>query len=153
MMSVSTKTHGIMDLVYAATFLAAPFILQAATRNGSNGRGGRGRKKGRSNGVENILLPSIGAGILAEGVMTDHELGAVKALSMPAHLKMDLGISAFIMAAPWIFKMRKETRIPMVALGAVGLGLALMTERQPKYNLEDPIDEELDILIEEVTII
>jgi hypothetical protein len=127
-----------MDLVYSATFLAAPILLKALA--GPDRRTTR-KKPGRQ--LENTLLPSLGAGILAQGLLSDHEVGAVKALNMPAHLTMDLGLGAFMIAAPWLLNLDPRLRVPMVALGVAGIGLALMTDtkpsyRKPAYTTEDP---------------
>lgn len=161
-MRVSTRAHGIMDLLYGASFLAAPFILKALSSDNDSSRrgrrGGRGHNSNRSsdnngNGsnLENILLPSIGAGILAQGMLTDFELGAVKAMSMPAHLTTDLGMGAAMIAAPYVLNLDRRLRVPMTMLGAAQIGLALMTKTRPAYdNLANEIDTYADEIAEAI---
>lgn len=153
MIRISTRTHGIMDLVYSATFLAAPFILKAldGKASGKPARG-RGRKRSTSQdtGVEKALLPAVGGTILAQGLTTDHEIGLVKAIPMQTHLLMDLGLSAFMMAAPWMLKMDKRVQIPMVVLGAGALALTLLTQTQPGYKLKNEIEDVVDNFVEEI---
>ncbi|RYD83000.1 MAG: hypothetical protein EOP53_02090 [Sphingobacteriales bacterium] len=157
MIRVPTRTHGIMDLVYSATFFAAPFILKSLGNN--NGGNCRSRKNsnsrkssnGQSKSTQNTLLPAIGATILAQGLMTNHELGAVKALPMKAHLTADLGLGAFMIAAPFVFNMDERLKIPMVALGAAGIGLALMTQTEPGYEqFEGAFEQEHESFVEEI---
>jgi hypothetical protein len=148
-MRVSTKTHAVVDAIYSAAFIAAPFILNALDKNNGNGR-----RNGNGRNLEKTVLPAIGAGILAQGLMTDNELGVVKAMPMKTHLKTDLALSALIMASPWLFNFRKETRLPMVALGAASLGLALLTRREPPYEMDDmgEIEEEFVFIAEEIAL-
>lgn len=158
-MRISTRAHGIMDLVYGASFLAAPFILKALSNGNKsaqanhNGRDDSGRHDGNHNGstMENVLLPAIGAGILAQGMLTDFELGAVKAMSMPAHLTTDLGMGAAMIAAPYVLNLDRRLRIPMTVLGAAQIGLALITKTRPSYgNLADEIDTYADEIAEAI---
>lgn len=149
-MRVSTRAHGIMDLLYGASFLAAPFILKAlsndrnsshSSQDGSNAGGKIGST------LENILLPVIGAGILTQGMLTDFELGAVKAMSMSAHLTTDLGVGAAMIAAPYVLNLDKRLRVPMTVLGAAQIGLALMTRIRPGY---DKLADEIDSFADEI---
>jgi hypothetical protein len=135
MKAISTRAHGIIDLAYSAAFLAAPVLMKTAID-------GRKLRRIRS---EQIVLPAIGATILAEGLMTKHELGAIKALPMPAHLALDLGLSAFIAASPWLFNMDKVMRIPMIAAGVAGAALAVLTEKESKGGGADDLQYESEI--------
>jgi hypothetical protein len=112
-----------MDLIYSGALMAAPLVLKAMTNGPVKGQG-----------IANKLLPTIGAGILTQGLMSNHEVGAVKALDMKTHMKMDLGISALMMAAPYVMNLDKRIKYPMIALGVIGLGLALMTKTKPSYE-------------------
>jgi hypothetical protein len=83
---ISTRTHGVLDLVTAGTLLAAPKImgLNGVPRAGS-------------------VLRMAGAGALGYSMITDYEFGAVKALPMPAHLAMDAASGALLASSPWLF--------------------------------------------------
>ncbi|WP_247232970.1 hypothetical protein [Telluribacter sp. SYSU D00476] len=137
MIRIPTRAHGIMDMVYSAALMAAPVVLKAVTD---------GRLKNQ--GTANKLLPTIGAGILAQGLMTNHETGAVKAIDMKTHMAMDLGVSALMMAVPYIAKLDNRIKYPMIALGVIGIGLALMTKTKPSY--EQAPTEEPDTFLEHV---
>jgi hypothetical protein len=137
-MAISSKTHGIIDLVVGAAFIAAPFILNALDD--------RAGSRQRSN-ASKALLPSLGAGILAETMMTRYEFGAVKALPMRSHLRLDYGLAAFMMAAPWLLNMDNRVKIPLTIVGAASLGIALFTEQEPELGLnefDDAFDEAVD---------
>jgi hypothetical protein len=133
-MEISEKTHGVIDLIYSAAFLAAPFILNAATNN-RNGKERSGK----------ALLPVLGAGILAQTLLTKYPFGVVKALPMRDHVKLDYGLGALMMAAPWILNMDNRVKIPLTLLGAASLGIALLTHENDHYLNEGvDVDEALD---------
>ncbi len=156
MIRISTRTHAIMDLALGAAFIAAPFILDALGNNSNKGRKGKsnGRKNSNNNngsGIEKTLLPSMGVGILAQGIMTNHELGAVKALSMTQHLTMDIGLGAFMVAAPWLMDMEDELCVPLMVAGASQIALALLTETEPGYQQIDGILDDPETFVEEIS--
>ena len=81
MKPISTRTHGMIDYVYAGTLIALPFLMQWDRR---------------------AAQLSIGAGLATFGVtvMTNFELGLLRLLPMRAHLAMDAAESSMLMSAP-----------------------------------------------------
>ena len=83
---VSTKTHGVLDLVTSGALLAAPRLL----------------------GISDVpraasVLRMAGGGALAYSMLTDYEFGLVKVLPMPAHLAMDAASGVFLASSHWLF--------------------------------------------------
>ncbi len=83
---VSTKTHGVLDLVSAGALLAAPRLL----------------------GLDDVpraasVLRMAGGGAAAYSMLTDYEFGLVKVLPMPVHLAMDAASGVFLASSPWLF--------------------------------------------------
>jgi len=82
---ISTRTHGVLDLVTAGTLLAAPRLLrlQDVPRSAS-------------------VLRLAGGGAALYSMMTDYEFGVVKVLPMSAHLAMDAASGALLASSPWL---------------------------------------------------
>jgi hypothetical protein len=111
---ISTQVHGVLDYLTAGMLVAAPRLL------GWDGRVTR-------------LLTMAGASAAAYSLLTRYELGALKALPMPAHLALDMGSGALLVAAP-VTLVRGEGE--MTASALVGIGLyeivvAALTQTTP----------------------
>ena len=78
---ISTRTHGVIDLVYAAALIGLPIALHW---------GGRARRLSLATGVA-----TLGASLL-----TKYEFGFLPVLPMKGHLAMDAAESSMLMAAP-----------------------------------------------------
>lgn len=110
---VSTKTHGVLDLVSAGALLAAPRLL----------------------GLDDVpraasVLRMAGGGAAAYSMLTDYEFGLVKVLPMPVHLAMDAASGVFLASSPWLFGFaRNGTRywLPHVLMGAADVMAAVAT--------------------------
>jgi hypothetical protein len=99
---VSTKTHGVLDLVTSGTLLAAPRLLGL-------------EKESRAASV----------------MLTDYEFGLVKVLPMRAHLAMDAASGAFLASSPWLLGFANNGPrywVPHALMGA-GEVLAALTSR------------------------
>ena len=111
---VSTRTHGVLDLVSAGALLAAPrlFGLEKDSRAAS-------------------VLRMAGGGAAAYSMLTDYEFGLVKLLHMRAHLAMDAASGAFLASSPWLLGFAKNGPrywVPHALMGA-GEVLAALTSR------------------------
>lgn len=111
-----TRIHGYMDYLMGVLLIAAPWLLGFA-------RGG----------AETWVPVVLGAGVILYSSMTDYELGAVKALSMPTHLWLDGMGGALLAASPWLFGFSEYVWVPHLVLGLLEIGSALMTETRPSY--------------------
>ena len=114
---VSTRTHGIIDYITGPTLVAAPKIFRI------------------EDGPVSSASPRLaGAGATAYSMLTDYELGAVKAVPMRVHLALDAVGGAALAAAPWLSgEAKRGVRywLPHALVGSSELALALLTKTQP----------------------
>jgi hypothetical protein len=113
---IPTKVHGIVDYLTGILLIAAPWLL-----NFDN------------NGPATWIPVLLGAGIILYSLLTDYELGAFKALPMPAHLWLDGLGGLFLAASPWIFNFDEYIAWPHVAVGAFEVVMSLITHTRPAY--------------------
>jgi hypothetical protein len=90
-----------------------------------------------SNGSEGTVLGAMGATILAQSLMTDYELGAMKVIDMKAHLMADVAGGILLAATPWLFNMSPRARVPFAVLGFGIAVIGLLTNTQPQDDEED----------------
>lgn len=115
-MRLPTRIHGVLDYTVGALLVILPFVL------------------GFANGAQRWVPVGIGAAVIVYSLLTDYELGAVKRLQMPAHLWLD-GLGGVLLAAsPWLFGFDSEVWIPHVALGALSIAVAVITDTIPGYE-------------------
>lgn len=152
MISIPTRTHAIIDIFLSAALLSAPFILNAIGDVDDNRkRNSRRRKREEDDTIEDILLPAMAAGVLAQGLVTNHELGAVRVLNMTTHLTMDLGRGAFMVAAPWLINLDERLKIPMMVMGVAEIAVALLTDPETSYDKLEQVLDDPDAFIEEIS--
>jgi hypothetical protein len=111
---ISTRVHGVLDYLTAGTLVVAPRLL------GWDGRVTR-------------LLTVAGMGAAAYSLLTRYELGALKVLPMPAHLALDMGSGAMLVAAP-VTLVRGEgetTTAALVGIGLYEIAVAALTRTTP----------------------
>lgn len=111
---VSTRIHGVLDLVSAGTLLAAPrlFDIEDVPRAAS-------------------VLRMAGGGAAAYSMLTDYEFGLVKLLPTPVHLAMDAASGVFLASSPWLLGFANNGPrywLPHALLGA-GEVLAALTSK------------------------
>ena len=83
-------------------------------------------------GAETWVPVVLGAGVILYSLLTDYELGALRRLSMPTHLTLDLLGGIFLAASPWIFGFADYVYLPHLIFGILEIGASLMTRRQPE---------------------
>lgn len=111
---IPTRVHGIIDYLMGALLIAAPWIF--------------GFNRG---GAETWVPVILGAGVILYSLFTDYELGAVRKLSMPAHLMMDVVGGIFLAVSPWLFDFDEFVYLPHLILGIAEIGTGLFTKRVP----------------------
>jgi hypothetical protein len=111
---ISTRIHGMLDYGMALVLIAAPWLLGFA-------RGG----------AETWLPVILGVGVIFYSLFTDYELGAVRRLSMPAHLMLDGLGGALLALSPWLFGFAEHVWAPHLILGLLEIGAALFTQKVP----------------------
>ena len=83
---IPTGVHGALDYLASGVNLAFPGLLGL-------------------HGAPWATLAPVIDGLAGAGysLLTDYELGALKALPMPAHLFLDAAKGVFLAASPWLF--------------------------------------------------
>jgi len=114
---IPTRIHGILDYLMGALLIVAPWLF------------------GFADGDAKQWVPIIiGAIVIGQSLMTDYEMGVVKALPMGTHLMMDIITGIVLAASPWIFGFADDIWWPHVLFGVLEIGAALMTQTRPDYD-------------------
>lgn len=114
---IPTRIHAYIDYLMGLLLIAAPWIL------------------GFSEGGPETWVPVVlGAGVIVYSLLTNYELGVVKAIPMPVHLGLDIAGGAILAASPWLFGFANEVWVPHVVLGLLEIGVALFTQTAPEYQ-------------------
>ena len=111
---VPTRVHGIADWLMGALLVALPCLL------------GLDRS-----GPEAWVPMTLGAAALLVTFFTDHELGVVRRIPMPAHLAVDGAAGALLAASPWLFGFADRVWLPHLVLGLTELAAAFVTRTVP----------------------
>lgn len=112
---ISTRQHGYLDYVVGLLLIAAPWLFGFA-------RGG----------AETWVPVFLGAGALLYSMMTNYELGIVKAIPMSMHLWLDGLSGLLLLASPWLFGFAEYVTGPHVVVGLLEIGAALTTYTSPR---------------------
>ena len=113
---IPTRVHGVLDYGMGVLLIAAPWLFGFA-----------------ENGADTWIPVVLGAGAILYSLFTDYELGAVRAISMPAHLMLDAASGALLAVSPWLFGFDERVRIPHLVLGLAEIGAALTTQTRPRH--------------------
>jgi hypothetical protein len=82
-------------------------------------------------GAETWVPVVLGVGVILYSLLTDYELGVVRRIPMPTHLRLDLAGGVLLALSPWLFGFAETVRIPHLVIGLIEIGTALMTRRHP----------------------
>ncbi len=127
---IPTRVHGVLDYIHGAALLTAPELLQT-------------KDEPRATLVSRLA----GGGATAYTMMTDFELGAVKAMSMRAHLALDALSGTLLAGAPWLLGYARggpRYWLPHAFVGVADVLVAMTTKTEPSYYKVKP--ESVDIL-------
>jgi len=111
---INTKVHGFHDYISWILLLVCPWIFEFAT--------------GR---IEMWIPFFLGIFTLLLSLLTDYEFGLFKMISMKNHLRIDMVTNIFLIISPWLFGFHKAVYLPHVAIGAIGLIIALTSQSTP----------------------
>lgn len=112
---MDTRTHGYADYLVGIVLILAPYIL------------------GFADGTAAQWVPQIlGAGAIVYSLLTDYELGVVRAIPMPVHLGLDFASGLLLLASPWLFGFADRIFWPHVLFGLVEIGASLVTQTRPQ---------------------
>lgn len=111
---IPTRVHAILDYVMGALLIVVPLAWMNETEPAA------------------AWVPIIiGASVIVYSLITAYEYSIAKLIPMSGHLLLD-GIGGAVLAAsPWIFGFADQIWIPHVILGALAIGAAIFTSRQP----------------------
>jgi len=113
---ISRKAHGFAELVYPVLTALAPELF----------------KFDDDKKATNLTRAMAGA-MAASALGTKAEWGAVKVLPFKAHLAMDVAFGIFSLAAPWLFKISRNSAARntylFVGLSSLIIG-GLLTRRE-----------------------
>lgn len=113
MIRMSTKTHGVLDLLSAGTLVALPRMLGWGER--------------LTNTLTNLAIGTLGYSLL-----TNYEFGMIRVLPMRAHLALDAASGLALCASPTLFPEEDHsTHVALVGLGLYELGAAMLTRPEP----------------------
>ena len=115
---ISTRVHGVIDLVVAGALIFTPFIFGFVKVGGAA-----------------VVIPIIFGIILAcYSELTDDEEGILRVISMPFHMMMDIILAAALMLSPYLFDFADRPLnvwLPHVAIGVVLMIVTILTNVVP----------------------
>ena len=121
---ISTRIHGIIDLVIAGTLIFMPFIFGFAAMGGAA-----------------VVIPMIFGIVLAfYSELTDDEEGILRVIRMPYHMMLDVVVAASLMLSPYLFSFIDQPLhvwLPHVAVGLVLMIVTVLTNTVP-YTRRQP---------------
>lgn len=114
---IPTRVHGVVDYITGAFLVIMPWLFGFA-----------------QGGAETWIPVILGAGTILYSLLTDYELGVVRALSMSAHLGLDALGGLVLAVSPWLFGFSDTVFWPHLILGLFEIGAALTTRTVPPYK-------------------
>lgn len=81
------------------------------------------------------VLQIVGGIMIVASLLTNYELGAIRALPMKVHLAADVLLGLFVALSPWLFDFADHRVMPHVVLGILEIGAGLMTETSPRLKV------------------
>ena len=110
---ISTQAHGVLDYLTAATLATLPSVFGFSERT-------------------TRALQMMAVGKLCYSLVTDNELGVVRALPMKAHLAMDAVSGVALAALPFMLDEDDDTATAVcIGAGLMELSNAAMTQTTP----------------------
>jgi hypothetical protein len=112
MKKIPRKTHGIMDYLWAAMMIAAPFLLGFTTITAA---------------AACFFIAALSVILLS--LFTNYELGVWKRLPMAFHLDMDVVLGFALVISPWLFGFYNQIFLPHIVMGAFSVVAGLSSNR------------------------
>ncbi|PCC73639.1 hypothetical protein SAMN02745121_07388 [Nannocystis exedens] len=109
---VSPRVHGVLDYLFGALFLIAPFWFDFM------------------NGAAQLAAFVVGGSLLLVSLLTRYPLGALRVIPFPVHGGIELVGSVALIALPWLagFQAASPERDFFVATGIILLALWATTD-------------------------
>jgi hypothetical protein len=120
---ISLTMHAAAEPLLAALFIAAPFLFGFSDQ-----------------GAPTAVAIVAGVGILLIAMSTQWRLSLIKAIPIPAHMAIDLVLSALLIASPFLFGFSDHSAPTafFIVLGVVDLLATLGTRWYPAAGQGDP---------------
>lgn len=119
MRPIPTNVHGAIDYLFGVTAFVLPELTGIA----------------EVSPAATFIARSIGAATLLLAFLTIYELGAIRVITMRAHLVIDTVLAAGLAVTPFIlgvFALPMDFWLPFVALGIAGLAVVALSERNAR---------------------
>jgi hypothetical protein len=118
---IPTATHAVIDYLWAAALIVAPWALGFGSSWGD------------------AMVP-VGAGafVIFYSAFTAYEGGLWGVLTMRGHLWVDVGTGLFLAVSPWLFGFARTVWVPHVAFGAFAVAAGLLTRTVPRSAARPP---------------
>ncbi len=115
---ISTKEHGMLDLLTVGTLTTLPRVF---------------RWEDRVTG----LLTGAAAGMLGYSLLTRYQMGVIKLLPMKVHLALDGVSGTMLLGAPLLLQRKRPGVIAtLLGLGAFEIAAALLTKTRPPLMVQ-----------------
>jgi hypothetical protein len=111
---ISTRIHGILDYLFGLSLIISPFYLNI-----------------NDNSPATAVLIFSGIITICYSTVTAYEFGFVPLLSMRVHLIVDLLLSLFLLASPWLCGFRYQVFLPHIIFGIIGLAVVSISQTIP----------------------
>jgi len=113
---LNTKIHGVFDYAMGVLLIALPYIFGFADHS-----------------MAQHLPIFLGLWRIIMSVLTNYELGLVKAISMRVHLSIDYVFGLLLLFSPVIFDFYDKVYLPHVIFGIAEIALAIITNKAPLH--------------------
>jgi branched-subunit amino acid transport protein len=115
---IPTRIHGILDYLYAIALFCAPFLFWTTDRSWD------------------LWIPMLVASVvILYSILTRYEWGGISLISMKSHLRLDLIIGIFMVAAPWIFGFSDRAWRPFLIFGLLAIILSFITKKTTTHRV------------------
>jgi hypothetical protein len=115
---ILTTAHGLADYVVGLIVVGLPFyfVWTGATR---------------------VAFVTLGLFVILYSLLTDYELGLVRALRIRFHLVLDALFGLAMLATPTLLHLPNSSRIPVYVIGALALILSVTTKIRAQGTRSD----------------
>jgi hypothetical protein len=113
---LNTKIHGMFDYAMGFMLIALPYVFGFADHS-----------------MAQHLPIFLGLWRIIMSVLTNYELGLVKAISMRVHLTVDYVFGLILLFSPVLFGFYDKVYLPHVIFGLAEITLAIITDKAPLY--------------------
>jgi hypothetical protein len=115
---IPTTVHGLADYIVGLVVVGLPFRFGwTATRR--------------------VAFVTLGLLVIRYRLLTDYELGLVRALRIRFHLLLDALFGLAMVAAPTLLRLPDDTRNPVYVIGVLSLILSVITKIRAQGSRSD----------------